>query len=83
MHYFGDENDKHDFWLEVGSPRIHPLNWGNENNKKLIPPSTTRFKSVNLKAIKEKVLDCEHIVSNVVLKMVNFYLNFIIHIFFS
>ncbi|XP_025406134.1 uncharacterized protein LOC112680298 isoform X2 [Sipha flava] len=69
LHYFGDENDKHDFWLEVKSPRIHSLNWGSENNKKLVPPYPNRFSRVNLKTMKEKVQDCENIVSNYVLQM--------------
>lgn len=70
MHYFGDENDKQDFWVEVKSPRIHPLNWGSENNKKLVPPYPDRFSRANPKIIKEKVQDCENIISNSVLQMV-------------
>lgn len=70
LHYFGDENDNYDFWLEVKSPRIHPLNWGSENNENLRPPYPDRFLRVNPKVIKEKVQDCEHVVSNAVLQMV-------------
>jgi hypothetical protein len=54
----------------VKSPRIHSLNWGSENNKKLVPPYPNRFSRVNLKTMKEKVQDCENIVSNYVLQMV-------------
>jgi len=68
LHYFGDDSDKHDFWLEVNSTRIHPLNWGSENNKKLIPPE--RF--LRSEDIKGKVHDFVHSVSNTVLQLVYF-----------
>lgn len=70
MHYFGDENDKHDFWLEVKSPRIHSLNWGSEHKKKLVPPHPDKFTRINPRVVKEKVQNCEHIVSTSVLQMV-------------
>lgn len=71
MHYFGDDNDKFDFWLEVKSPRIHSLNWGTENKKSLLPPFPDQFCRLNPQAIKEKVQDCcENIVSDSVLKLV-------------
>jgi len=74
LHYFGDDNDKHNFTLEVNSPRIHYFNWGSENEKKLVLPYPERFSRFsNLKVIKEKVEDCEHIVSDAVLQMVYFY----------
>lgn len=80
MHYLGDENDNHDFWLEVRSSRIHPINWGSKNNKKQSPPHPDRFSRVNLKLIQEKVKNCEHIVSNAVLQMVYFsYFNLVIY----
>ncbi|XP_029342125.1 scm-like with four MBT domains protein 1 isoform X2 [Acyrthosiphon pisum] len=69
LHYFGDDNDQHTFWLEVKSPRIHSLNWGSENNKKLMPPYPERFSRYKPEVIKEKVNDCEHVVSNAVLQM--------------
>jgi len=70
LHYFGDDNDQHNFTLEVNSPRIHSLNWGSENDKKLVPPYPERFSRFsNPKVIKEKVEDCEHVVSNGVLQM--------------
>lgn len=72
MRYFGEDNDKHDFCLEVKSPRIHSLNWGSENNKKLAPPFPERFSRINPQAIKEKVQDCENFVSDAVLQMVCF-----------
>jgi len=56
--------------LEVKSSRIHSLNWGSENNKKLIPPYPDRFLRVNPETIKEKVQICEHVISNAVLQMV-------------
>jgi len=78
LHYFGDNNDKHDFWLEVNSSRIHYINWGSENNKKLIPPYPKKFPHLNPEVIKEKIQDCEHAVSNSVLQLVCLYLiNFI------
>ncbi|VVC28864.1 SLED domain,Mbt repeat [Cinara cedri] len=43
LHYIGDKNNKHDFWLELKSSRIHPLNWGSKNYKKLVPPCPDRF----------------------------------------
>lgn len=74
MHYFGDDNDQHKFTLEIKSPRVHYLNWGSENDKKLVPPYPKRFSRFsNLKVIKEKMEDCEHIVSDAVLQMVYFY----------
>ncbi|KAL4104178.1 hypothetical protein QTP88_019487 [Uroleucon formosanum] len=69
LHYFGDGNDQHTFWLEVNSSRIHSLNWGSENNKKLIPPYPERFSRYKPEVIKKKVQDSEHIVSNAVLQM--------------
>ncbi|XP_050534831.1 MBT domain-containing protein 1-like isoform X2 [Daktulosphaira vitifoliae] len=69
LRYYGDESDTNDFWIVVKSPRIHNLNWGNENGKELIPPHPERFQRVNLKVMKEKVLDCEHIVSEKVLQL--------------
>lgn len=76
LHYLGDENDKHDFWLEVKSPRIHPLNWGSENNKKLIPPYSDGFLQVDPNIIKKKIQD-EHILSNAILNMVKYFYIFI------
>lgn len=70
LHYFGDDNDKHDFWLEVKSPRIHSLNWGSENKKKLIPPHNDRISRLNPEVVKEKVQNCEYVVSSSVLQMV-------------
>lgn len=35
LHYFGDDNDKHNFTLGVNSPRIHYFNWGSDNDKKI------------------------------------------------
>jgi len=70
LHYFGDDNDRHNFWLDVQSPRIHSLNWGSENNKELIPPYPDRFSRYKPKVIKEKVQDCEYVVSSAVLEMV-------------
>lgn len=70
LHYFGDDNDKHNFTLGVNSPRIHYFNWGSDNDKKLVPPYPERFSRFsNLKLIKEKVEDCEQIVSDAVLQM--------------
>lgn len=79
LHYFGDDNDQHTFWLEVKSPRIHSLNWGSENNKKLIPPYPERFSRYKPKVIREKVQDCEHVVSDAVLQMVYFYVLFFVY----
>lgn len=70
MHYVGDENNEHNFWLEVKSSRIHPLNWGSENNKKLVPPYPDRFSRVNPEVVKEKVQYCENVVPESVLQMV-------------
>lgn len=56
----------------MGSSRIHPINWGNTYNKKLVPPHPDRFSRINIKAIREKVDNCEHVVSNAVLQMVYF-----------
>lgn len=78
LHYFGDGNDQHTFWLEVNSSRIHSLNWGSENNKKLIPPYPERFSRYKPEVIKKKVQDSEHIVSNAVLQMVYFYILLIV-----
>ena len=80
MHYFGDDNDKHNFWLEVRSSHIHSLNWGSENNKKLIPPHPNMPTCLNLENIKKKVQDSKHIVSNAVLQMVYFCILLIVHI---
>lgn len=70
MHYVGDENNTHNFWLEVKSSRIHPLNWGSENNKKLVPPYPDRFLRVNPEVVKEKVQYCENVVPDSVLRLV-------------
>ncbi|KAL5237491.1 hypothetical protein ACI65C_004901 [Semiaphis heraclei] len=69
LHYFGDDSDQHTFWLEVKSPRIHSLNWGIENNKKLIPPYPERCSRYKPKVIREKVQDCEHVVPDALLQM--------------
>ncbi|XP_022172526.1 scm-like with four MBT domains protein 1 isoform X2 [Myzus persicae] len=70
LHYFGDDNDEHDFWIKVNSSRIHSLNLGSENNKKLIPPHPQRGSLLTPEGFKEKVQDCGHAVSNIVLQMV-------------
>ncbi|VVC29794.1 SLED domain,Zinc finger, C2CH-type,Sterile alpha motif/pointed domain,Mbt repeat [Cinara cedri] len=69
LHYIGDKNDEHDFWIELNSSRIHPLNWGNENNKKLLPPCPDRFLQINLENVKKKIQYCENVVPNSVLQM--------------
>ncbi|XP_022180429.1 scm-like with four MBT domains protein 1 [Myzus persicae] len=69
LRYFGDNNDQHSFSLKVTSPRIHSLNWGSENNKKLIPPYPDRFSLYKPEVVKEKVQDCELVVSSAVLQM--------------
>lgn len=78
MHYFGDDNDQHTFWLKLKAPRIHSLNWGRENNKKLIPPYPDRFSRYKPNVMEVKVQDSEHIVPNAVLQMVYFYILLIV-----
>lgn len=56
--------------MKVKSSRIHSLNWGSENNKKLIPPYPDRFLQINPENIKEKVQICDNVISNAVLQMV-------------
>lgn len=71
MHYiFDDNNDKHDFWLKLNSSRLHPLNWGNENSKKMIHPES--LSRLIPEDFKEKVQNCELALSNTVLQMVDF-----------
>lgn len=62
--------------MALKSPRLHPLNWGDENGKKLIPPHPKRFQHVNLNVMREKVFDSEHIVSEKVLQLVSFKFNY-------
>ncbi|XP_060871947.1 scm-like with four MBT domains protein 1 isoform X2 [Metopolophium dirhodum] len=69
LHYFDDDNDKHNFWLKLNSSRLHSLNWGSENNKQLIPPHPERRSRLIPEDIKERVQNCEHAVSNTVLQM--------------
>lgn len=76
MHYFDDYNDKHDFWLKLNSLHLHFLNWGNENNKKMIHPHG--LPRLIPEDFKEKVQNCELAVSNTVLQMVDFYISLII-----
>jgi hypothetical protein len=68
LHYFGDVHGTHEFLLELNSSRIHPLNWGNENNKKLVPPN--KYLQKNLEEIEKKINNCKHGVSNHLLQMV-------------
>jgi len=72
LHYFDEDNDEHDFWFKVNSSRLHSLNWGSENNKKLIPPHPEKLSHLIPGDIKEKVQNCAHAVSNTVLQMVDF-----------
>lgn len=80
MHYIGDDNDEHDFWLELNSSRIHCLNWGSENNKELTPPRFMKRPRLIPEAIKEKVQNCGNSVSNTVLQMVNVCILLTVHI---
>ncbi|XP_050436078.1 uncharacterized protein LOC126842903 [Adelges cooleyi] len=69
LRYYGDESDTNDFWILVKSPRLHYLNWGGENGKKLVPPHPDRFRRINHKLMMNKVQDSEYLVSKNVLQL--------------
>lgn len=46
LRYEGPDGGGQDFWLDIGSPDLHPVGWGAENGLKPQPPEGIESKPI-------------------------------------